>query len=266
MPSTRTTTVTYGHMRTRTPDPGRRATHTDLTVLAGVRGARARVRSLVTAHPGAPRVRPMLLASGTDWARVALVAEGALLLAGDHVTVSVDVGPGVHLSVVEPSGVVAYAMRGRSASWTIDIHQRPGSTLVWHGQPFVAADGAVVERTTTADLAADAELLLRETIVLGRSGESAGTVRTRSAIRSDGLAVLVEELLLSPATQVAGLLGDHRVLDTVLAIGPGAVDHPHRLDLEPVGHLYRKLLNETHLSDLSGVWSVLERSQSLTEV
>ena len=50
--------------------------------------------------------------SAPDRARVALVPEQAVLLAGDHVTVSVRVGAGAALEIVEPGGTVAYAMRG----------------------------------------------------------------------------------------------------------------------------------------------------------
>lgn len=253
-------------MTTSTVDRLSRASHTELGVVAGTDGARARVRTLTTAHPDAPVLRPVLLGSGRDWARVALVAEGALLLAGDRVTVSVDVGPGVRLTVIEPSGVVAYAMRGRNAAWNVDIYQRTGSSLVWQGQPFVVAAGAVVDRRTSVDLHAGARLLLRETLVLGRTGEAAGTVRTRSEVRRCGLPVLVEELALGPAAQVPGILGHHRVVDSVLALGRQALEHTARLDLDAEGHLYRDLVRQTHESGLGCVWDRLEQDQSVTEV
>lgn len=253
-------------MSTTTAERTTRASRTEIGVLAGTDGARARVRTLTTAQPDAPVLRPVLLASGARWARIALVAEGALLLAGDRITVSVDVGPGVHLAVVEPSGVVAYSMRGRNARWDVDIYQRPGSSLVWQGQPFVAADGAVVDRRTTVDLDAGARLLLRETLVLGRAGETAGTIRTSSSVRRCGHPVLVEELALGPGAQVPGILGEHRVVDSVLALGNPWVDHPARFDLDAEGQLYRALSPETHTSSLVSLWDRLEQAQSVTEV
>ncbi len=253
-------------MSTTVTERASRASHTEIGVVAGADGARARVRTLTTAHPDAPVLRPVLLGSGASWARVALVAEGALLLAGDRITVSVDVGPAVRLTVIEPSGVVAYAMRGRSASWDVDLHLRPGSSLVWQGQPFVAAAGAVVDRRTAVELDADVRLLLRETLVLGRAGEDPGTVRTSTAVRQGGLPVLVEELALGRPAQVPGILGGHRVVDSVLAFGNPAVDHPARLDLDAAGHLYRDLARETHLSSLGPLWDRLDRAQSVTDV
>lgn len=253
-------------MTTSTVERLARASHTELGVVAGSDGARARLRTLTTAHPDAPVLRPVLLGSGPDWVRVALVAEGALLLAGDRVTVSVDVGPGVRLTVIEPSGVVAYSMRGRNAAWNVDIYQRSGSSLVWEGQPFVVAAGAVVDRRTSVDLDAGARLLLRETLVLGRTGEPAGTVRTRSEVRRCGSPVLVEELALGPAAQVPGILGGHRVVDSVLALEHPPLDHSSRLDLDAEGHLYRVLATQTHESSLGDVWDRLQPAQSATEV
>ena len=250
-------------MTTHTDERTSRASHTDLGVVAGSDGARACVRTVTTAHPDAAVLRPVLLGSGSSWARVALVAEGALLLAGDQVAISVDIGPGVHLTVIEPSGVVAYSMRGMSASWKLDIRQGPGSSLVWEGQPFVAAADAVVDRRTTAELSADARLLLRETLVLGRSEEPAGLIRSRSEVFRDASPVLVEELILAGATQVPGLLGGHRVLDSVLSLGHAPAAHPGRLDLDSGDQLYRELLTHTHDSALSAIWTNLERSQAL---
>lgn len=246
-------------MSTHTAERTYRTSHTDLGVVAGTGGARVRLRTLTTSHPNAPAIRPVLLGSGTSWARVALVAEGALLLAGDRVTLSVDVGPGVHLTVIEPSGVVAYSMRGHSASWNVHLRQRPGSALVWEGQPFVVAAGAVVDRRTGVDLGAGARLLLRETLVLGRTGEAAGTLRTRTEVARCEEPVLVEELALGEAARVPGILGGHRVLDSVLALGHDPVEDPCRLDLDAEGHLYRDLVGQAHESRLGPLWTRISR-------
>ena len=77
--------------------------------------------------------------------------------------------PGGSLEIVEPGGTVAYAMRGRSARWDVTVEVDAGGTLVWHGEPFVVAEGADVTRTTSVELAAGASVSLRETLVLGRS-------------------------------------------------------------------------------------------------
>lgn len=253
-------------MATLTPELACSVSQTSITVDAGLGSARARVRTQVDAGPDAPVLRPMLLGTGPTWARIALLAEGALLLAGDRLRVAVEVGPGVHLRIVEPTGVVAYAMHGRRASWELDLHQHPGSTVVWEGQPFVAAAHAVVDRRTRVTLAAGARLLLRETLVLGRSGEPAGRIENRAEITCADVPLLVEELTLATTTQVPGILGSARVLDTVLALGHEGLAHDDRLDLDAGGHLYRWMGGQVHLTTHGTTWQRLVEAQSATEV
>lgn len=167
-------------------------------------------------------VRPMLLeVSGTS-ARVALMPVSATLLAGDAVAIEVSVGAGASLRVVEPTGTVAYDMRGASATWSVSVAVGADARLTWWGEPFVVATGAEVERTTTIRLDEGASMLWRETIVLGRGGEIGGALRARTDV-VDGLGrpVLVEEQVYAPAAQVPGRLGPHRVVDTVVSFGPG---------------------------------------------
>ena len=83
--------------------------------------------------------------------RVALVPEQAVLLAGDHVEVTVRVARGAALEIVEPGGTVAYAMRGRTARWDVSVEVEEGGSLIWHGEPFVVAEGADVMRCATVD-------------------------------------------------------------------------------------------------------------------
>ena len=154
-----------------------------------------------------------LRAFALDGVRVALVPEQAVLLAGDQVTVAVRVGAGQRLEIVEPGGTVAYAMRGGEARWEVRITVEEGGSLVWHGEPFVVAQGADVQRSTTIDLAAGARLTLRETLVLGRSGEGPGTLMSRTEVHRDGVPVLVEAL------DSALGMGPHRVVDQVLELG-----------------------------------------------
>jgi urease accessory protein len=182
--------------------------------------------------------------------RVALVPEQAVLLAGDHVEVSVRVGRGRTLEIVEPGGTVAYAMRGRQARWDVTVEVEEGGCLLWDGQPFVVAEGADVSRSLCVSLAAAARVLLRETLVLGRSGEGPGSLLTWTAVHRDGVPVLVEELDSRTG------LGRHRVLDQVLEVGFETVaDRPPQppgatMVLESGDRLHRWLGAETHASPI----------------
>jgi urease accessory protein len=187
-------------------------------------------------------LRPMTIACDATSARIALVPEGALLLAGDHVSLSVSVGAGAHLEIVETSGTVAYDMRGGSASWSLEVHVGAGGSLVWQGLPFVASAGSDVRRSTRVTLEEGARLLMRDTLVLGRTGELPGWVHARTDVFQEG-PVLVEDL-------DAAVL-NHRVLDTILAIGHEA---PGGMTLESGGRLWRALSDEAHSTGLNGVW------------
>lgn len=218
--------------------------------VGAVDGSRVRIETDVAGPSTAPALRPMLLTSDTRSARISLVPDGAMLLAGDHVTIEVEVGEGVSLTLVEPAGTVAYDMDGGHASWSVTITLAAGATLVWAGEPFVVSAGADVTRDTRVTLAPGARLALRETLVLGRHGERPGRVSTTwEAHDHDGRPFLVESLDLSASALVPGLLGPNRVLGSVTALGcdvPPAAYPDGRLDLEHGGTLWRHLASEAH--------------------
>jgi urease accessory protein len=224
---------------------------------------RAAGRARCTVVPGL--LSPRVLSTDDAGARVALVATGALLLGGDHVTIDVHVGAGARLEVVETASTVAFDAGGAASSWSVRITLRPGARLVWASLPFVVADGADVTRTTDVTLGDGARALLRETLVLGRTGERGGPVRSRTRVTAAGAALLVEDLDLLPAARtMPGIVGRARALDTVLALGwrPGGATAPgaglggvHRLDLEGPGAIARRLDAAAHTSAaLDGVW------------
>ncbi|WP_278255751.1 hypothetical protein [Nocardioides convexus] len=100
---------------------------TRLRVSPGAGSGRCRVRTATTQSDAtASVVRPMLVAHDRDRARVSLVPEGALLLAGDAVEVDVSVDAGMSLDLVEPGGTVAFDMRGATARWDVRIETRHG--------------------------------------------------------------------------------------------------------------------------------------------
>lgn len=216
-------------------------------------------RARVTHTPGPVAARIQRVDAGG--ARVALVATTALLLGGDHVEFDVRVGAGGWLDVVETAGTVAYDAQGGASSWTVRATLAAGARLTWSGEPFVVADGANVHRVTDLDLAAGATACLRETLVLGRSGERGGAVRARTRARRDGRELLVEDLDLSvvAARRAPGMLGGYRVVDSVLLCGVAAPATPElptgtRYDLAGPGTLARVLAADTDRSGLGPVW------------
>jgi urease accessory protein len=212
-----------------------------------------------SAHLRGALLRPLVLACDGRGARVALVATSALLLDGDHVRIEVSLGPGAWLDVVEPSGTVAYDMRGGRARWDVDVRLGADARLRWHGEPFVVARGGRVDRSTTVTMGPGARCCLRETLVLGRAGEGPGQVASRTRVSQAEVPVLLEDLLLGEVSAVPGILGQHRVVDTLSLLGarahqhavpPGAV----RLDLERPGTVLRSLVGELHESEVPKAW------------
>lgn len=206
-----------------------------------------------------PVVRPMLLSSDDHRARVSLVPEGALLLAGDAIVVEIFVGPGAGLDLIEPGGTVAYAMNGGSASWDVDIEVGAAGSLTWAGEPFVVAEGARVERRTRVRVGWDARLALREVLVLGRHGEGPGRLRQSwSAEDANAVPILSESLDVGPDMNPL-LLGAARVIGTVVLLGDRLrADHPttadSRFDLEAEGTVVRHLARDAHLVVPHDLW------------
>ena len=171
-------------------------------------------------------LRAQRLADGAAGPRVGLVATTALLLGGDEVELVVEVGPDSALELFDVAGTVAYHGRGRSAGWHTVISVAAGGSLTYAGQPLVVSDGADVTRTLQADLAASAQLRLRDTLVLGRTGQRGGRVRSETLLRVGGAEVWREDTDLDPdgIRDRPGLLGGRRVLDSVLTVGRPAPD------------------------------------------
>lgn len=219
---------------------------------------RVHVRTSTPGDPGAPCLRPMVLDSGARHARVALVPDGALLLAGDAVRVDIEVGPGIRLELVEPAGTVAFDMRGGEASWDVRLGLARDATVVWAGEPFVVASGARVRRSTVVDMEPGARLLVRETLVMGRHGERGGHLeQVWSAHGPGGVPLLVEQTILDDRSDRPGILGGHRALGTVVGLGV-AVDPDvcpeGRLDLECGGTVWRGLAHEAHRAVPPDAW------------
>ncbi len=227
----------------------------------GVAAATGRARLALAETALSPRV----IAVTESGARVALVATRALLLGGDHVVVDIDVGAGAWLRIDENAGTVAYDAGGTASSWSVRVRVAAGGTLTWFGQPFVVSDGAAVTRSLGIDLDPGGLAVVRDTLVLGRSGERGGALATSTRVRLGGTELLAEDLDLTDQTgrRFPGILGAARVLDTVAVLGARAprAELPatvHRYDLAGDGTIARALAGGTGdpaLDRLMTAWS-----------
>lgn len=218
---------------------------------------RARITRLSTGEHLGPRVLGL---RGTS-ARIALIGVSATLLAGDDLRIDVEAGPGVRIELIEPSGTVAYNARGRRADWTAGVRVGRAAQVVWAGAPFVTAHGANVRRHTEIDLDEGASMLLREMLVLGRSGEEGGRLSAATRAMYAGRPLLVEELdLRDPGSRSApGMLGGNRVLATaaLLGIRPEHTTGRYETPLAGPGALARSIAGDAHVATerLADTWA-----------
>ncbi|WP_017622652.1 urease accessory protein UreD [Nocardiopsis chromatogenes] len=195
--------------------------------------------------------------------RVALAAVRAALCAGDDVRLHVDVGPGAELELVDPNGTVAYNARGGRAAWRASVRLAEGARMTWTEPAFVVSDGADVRREVEADVAEGAELLWRESLVLGRTGERGGRMLASTRVRLAGRPLFTEDLdLREPEVRgLPGVLGGDRVVGQVGLFGrdPGegeGPDGPDLLDLAGPGAVWRWTGERPYKADaaLTPVW------------
>lgn len=230
-----------------------------MTRISILRAERGPVRVAIT--PGLLQART--IERHATGAQVALVAGGATLVGGDHLGVDVHVGARCTLDLEDVGGMVAYPTDGRRSRFDVRIRLDRGATLVWRAHPFVIAAGAAVDRDMTVSLGVDAALCLRETLVLGRTGEQGGEIRNHLRARdADGAPLHLEDLDLSGSRPAAGMLGPHRVLDSVIQLGrrPTAtpadgLPGPVVLHLEPPGAIARTVADATHRTGLETVFA-----------
>ena len=234
------------------------------------------VPTMIRVEPSGSRVRvdlrsgvliPRLVHAGERDCVVALIAGGALLLAGDHVHIEVEVGAGCRLRIEDVGGTVAYGGKDRESGWHVSVRVREGGRLRWDALPFVVGAGANVHRTTDVELEVGAVAQLRETLVLGRHGEAGGRIRTSTSISIEGVALLREELDIDGTAPLPGILGRHRVLDTALMVGRRATASQDgaAMQLDGPGTIVRALGNDTHLATIDAAWAAWRDESTTTE-
>jgi urease accessory protein len=195
---------------------------------------------------------PRLIDRDATSATVALAAAHMLLLDGDCVCVEIDVGDGCTLEIEDIGGTVAYP---GSSAWLVRARIGHGGRLFWRGLPFVVTSEARARRRTELTLGAGAAALIRETLVLGRHGEIGGAIESEVTATGDDGPLLVERLEADAALAGPGVLGAHRVVDSVMAFGYRPPTGPGDLVLDQPGAVARFLGHEAHASSLDAVWS-----------
>jgi len=216
-----------GPTRSSTPGTG---TGTATTIDAprpdgSLRLATATTRSSSSTRPASRTdADPLVDPSDSPPAQVHLVGGSAGPLGGDELRCSVDLGPGARLEVRSVAASVALpGPNGRESSLEISARIGEGAALCWSPRPLIAARGARHRTIARVELAADARLVWRDELVLGRDGEEPGSVSSRLRVVRDGKVLLDREIAMGPrhlgSLGPAGS-GGHRAMGAVLIVDP----------------------------------------------
>ncbi|GAB2480231.1 urease accessory protein UreD [Jatrophihabitans fulvus] len=142
-----------------------------------------------------------------------LVGSAAGPLAGDDLTLSLDVGAGMRVRLVATGASIAQGRGGPPARVTMTASVAEGATLVADPGALVVAQGGRVEVAVTIAVGPDATLEWREVVALGRSRDTGrGDATIRWDVERDGRPVL-RQVVRSADVR-------HRVLATVLRTSP----------------------------------------------
>ncbi len=212
------------------------------------------------------RLTPRVLARGAV-VRAAFVPTQAGPLAGDEDRVRIVVGAGATL-VVEPVAATLALPGAAGIVLALDVTIKAGGRLVLDEAPLIVAAGATVTRRAAIELHDGAMAALRDTVVLGRDGESPGTLDGELRATLGGRALLHDGLRVGAASAQAdahvALAPSHRVLSSVCLLGRPAPEQP-QFALAGPGALRRAsgrslAAVEAELAATWGAWSRLALS------
>ena len=196
------------------------------------------------------RDAPPVVIRPTGPDRVHLVHAAGGPLGGDELSLTAQVGAAARLSVSSVAAtVVQPGVNGDPAHWRVDLDVAAGASLAWQPQPTVLTDGSWLHSDLYVRLAEGAVASVRETVILGRSGQAGGRYRGGLVVTVGGRVLLRHESLLDgtdPDLCGPAGTGGHRVYGTLLVAGvdpgePEAHNGPElrwaRMPLEGPGYL-----------------------------
>ena len=157
--------------------------------------------------------------------RVHLVQAAGGPLGGDDLTLAVNLGAGSFLQLRSVAAMVVQPGHPPApACWRAAAVLAPDAVLDWQPEPTVICDGAELHSRITIALQRGARVLLREVVVLGRSGQHGGRFIGELAVDLDGAPLLAHTLMLDGADPVltgpAGTAGA-RAVGMLAVVGEG---------------------------------------------
>jgi urease accessory protein len=190
--------------------------------------------ALVAARPpeGGPtrcttlRSAPPLTLRATGDDNVHLVGSAAGPVGGDDLRLSVTLCAKGRLTVRSvAASIVLPGPVGAPSSLDLDVDVGPAAALRWLPEPTILVRGCDHRTTNRIRLAAGAELVWREVVVLGRHDEEPGSLLQRLRVDVDGRPLLRTDLAVGPlwpGSRGPAGVGDARAVATAVVVGPEA--------------------------------------------
>ncbi|ROQ73259.1 urease accessory protein [Streptomyces sp. CEV 2-1] len=164
-------------------------------------------------------------------ARVTVVGAMSAPLGGDRLAIEVRADPGARLAVDSAAATLALPGPGPgtgAARYEVRLSAGEGAELSWLPEQLISAHGSELITRTTAELAPTARLVLREEQILGRHGESPGTLLSRLTVRRAGRPLLDQQVAYGPGAPGGwngpAVLGGHRAVGQLLVVEPSFDD------------------------------------------
>ena len=162
---------------------------------------------------------------------VYLVGGAAGPLGGDQLTLRITVRAGALLRLRTAAAAIALpGLDGLESELRVSAHVAAGGRLEYLPEPVVVSARARHATVVSVDLAAEATLLLRDEVLLGRHGEAGGTARSVLRVSYAGRPLLHQSVTVSGTDEASlgpAVLARHRAVGMLLhAGGPVATIAP----------------------------------------
>ncbi|MFF1834340.1 urease accessory protein UreD [Streptomyces sp. NPDC058231] len=166
-------------------------------------------------------------AATAPYARVTVVGAMSAPLGGDRLAIEARVEDGARLTVDSAAATVSLPGPGpavQPATYGIELTVGEGAELNWLPEQLISACGSELHMTTKVELAAGARLVLREEQILGRHGETTGTLTSRLTVHRAGRPLLDQHTAYGPGApggwDGGAVLGGHRAVGQLLLVDP----------------------------------------------
>ncbi|MGQ0743640.1 MAG: urease accessory protein UreD [Acidimicrobiales bacterium] len=153
-----------------------------------------------------------------------LVGGAAGPLAGDDLTLTIDVGPGARLTVHSTAAALCLpGGTGKASRFRIVVTVAEEGSLHWLPEPTIAGRECLHHIDVEIALAPEARLVWREEAILGRHGEAAGELVSMLRVDRAGRPLLRQKLALGgvhPGWSGPAVCGEARAVGCIVAVDP----------------------------------------------